>query len=71
MLARSSEAIAVNPECRAVHNVRFWHKTDMAIALNDVRFWGQSGHRSDVTKCPLLTQSGHERFSISAVQPDP
>src|SRR6516164_1299006 len=55
MLARSSEAIAVNPECRVVHNVRFWHKTDMAIALNDVRFWGQSGHRSDVTKCPLLT----------------
>ena len=26
MLARSSEAIAVNLECRAVHHVRFWHK---------------------------------------------
>jgi hypothetical protein len=21
-------------------DVRFWHKADMAIALNDVRFWG-------------------------------
>jgi hypothetical protein len=21
-------------------NVRFWHKADMTIALNDVRFWG-------------------------------
>jgi hypothetical protein len=24
----------------ALWNVRFWHKADMAIALNDVRFWG-------------------------------
>jgi len=39
MLARSSEAMAVNLECRAVHNVRFWHKADITIALTNVCFW--------------------------------
>jgi hypothetical protein len=34
-------------------NVRFWHKADITIVLNHVRFWGQSGHRADITKCPL------------------
>jgi hypothetical protein len=27
-------------EFAAVQNVCFWHKADMAIALNNVRFWG-------------------------------
>jgi hypothetical protein len=34
-----------NSMCAHSRDVRFWHKADMAIALNDVRFWGQSGHR--------------------------
>jgi hypothetical protein len=25
----------------------------------DVRYWGQSGHWTDLSPCPLLTQSGH------------
>jgi len=49
-------------------NVRFWHKADMAIALNDVRYWGQSGHCSNGLRCPLMTQSGHELRGIAAVQ---
>jgi hypothetical protein len=24
----------------AAQNVRFWHKADIPITLNDVRFWG-------------------------------
>ena len=40
---------------RAQSNIRFWHKADMAIALNDVRFWG----KADFGKCLLLTQNGH------------
>src|SRR5262249_35605286 len=40
MLARSSEAIAVNLECRAVHNVRFWHEADMLWRTRDVGFEG-------------------------------
>ena len=33
-------------------------------ALSDVRFWGQSGHESDITECPLLTQSGHPQHAF-------
>jgi hypothetical protein len=33
------------------------------------RYWGQSGHDADVTRCLLLTQSGHERLRIAAVRP--
>ena len=51
-------------------NVRFRHKADMAIALNDVRYWGQSGHCSNGLRCPLMTQSGHELRGIAAVQTD-
>ena len=38
---------------------------------SDVRFWGLSGHDADVLQCPLLTQSGHGRLKIVAVQLDP
>ena len=36
-----------------------------------VRFRGYSGHRSDIPKCPLLTQSRHSRLKIAAVQLEP
>jgi hypothetical protein len=49
-------------------DVRYWHKADMAIALSDVRFRGQSGHRLDDAQCPLLTQNGHERLEVAALQ---
>jgi len=29
--------------CNELAYVRFWHKADMAIALNDVRFWHLAG----------------------------
>ena len=29
------------------------------FAPMDVRFRGLSGHRADIAKCPLMTQSGH------------
>jgi hypothetical protein len=28
-------------------------------ALMHVRFEGKNGHDADVTRCPLMTQSGH------------
>jgi hypothetical protein len=30
-----------------------------AIVADNVRFLGESGHRSRIAKCPLMTQSGH------------
>jgi hypothetical protein len=38
--------------------------------VTNARFRGQSGHDADTYQCPLLTQSGHERFKIGAVQYD-
>jgi hypothetical protein len=35
-------------------------KVATAVLIH-VRFWGQSGRRPEVTKCLLLTQSGHSR----------
>ena len=40
-------------------NVCFWHKADVQAALMNVRFEGKNGHDADVTRCPLMTQSGH------------
>src|SRR6516162_5034287 len=40
-------------------------------APSNVRFWGQSGHRRGDLQCLLLTQSGHERVRIAAMQTDP
>jgi hypothetical protein len=42
-----------------------------ATLLSNVRFWGQSGHQQAAIQCPLLTQNGHERPRIAAVQTDP
>jgi hypothetical protein len=39
-------------------------------APTNVRYWGQSRHRSEMAECPLLTQSGHERLWIFAVEID-
>src|SRR4029078_3480386 len=40
-------------------NVSFWHFSDIQPALTNVRYWGESGHGSDLSVCPLMTQSGH------------
>ena len=40
-------------------DVRFWHLADMLFTLANVCFWVESGHGSRMTKCPLMTQSGH------------
>ena len=45
--------------------------TDVGDAPIDVRFRGVSGHGACMLRCLLLTQSGHSRFTIAAVQLDP
>ena len=40
-------------------NVRYWHKADVQTALMNVRFEGNTGRDADVTRCLLMTQSGH------------
>ena len=40
----------------AVHT---WHIADVPLALTNVCFEGNNGHDADVTRCPLMTQSGH------------
>jgi len=37
----------------------YWPIADIEFASPNVCFRGQSGHRSDIRKCPLMTQSGH------------
>jgi hypothetical protein len=44
-------------------DVRFWHKADIVTRPIHVCFWGQSGHRSGIPKCLLLTQSGHREWT--------
>ena len=36
----------------------------MAIRAANVRFRGQSGHRADLSECPLMTQSGHQHVRL-------
>jgi len=38
---------------------RYWHIADVQTALMNVRFEGINGHDADVTRCLLMTQSGH------------
>ena len=38
---------------------RYWHKADVQTALMNVRFEGNNGHDVDVTRCLLMTHSGH------------
>ena len=40
-------------------NVRCWHLTDNQTVPAFVRYWSNSGHRSRIAKCPLMTRSGH------------
>jgi len=42
--------------------VCYWHLADLQSALMNVRFEGNNGHDADVTRCLLLTQSGHSLF---------
>jgi hypothetical protein len=44
--------------------VRLWHKADVQTALMDVRFEGNNGHDADMTRCLLMTQSGHSRRAM-------
>ena len=53
-------------EAREGH-VRLWHSADMATALMHVRFEGNNGHDADVTRCLLMTQSGHVAWDRSAL----
>jgi len=36
----------------------------MLNALTNVRFEGNNGHDADVTRCLLMTQSGHVRSAM-------
>ncbi|MFZ3248029.1 MAG: hypothetical protein WA214_03990, partial [Pseudolabrys sp.] len=45
-------------------NVRYWHKADIPGPAVDVRYWGQSGHRTDLSSCLLLTQSKHTNVNL-------
>ncbi len=42
-----------------MRNVRFWHLAEVQTALMNVRFEGNNGHDADVTRCLLMTHSGH------------
>ena len=37
----------------------------ITIVLSHVRFTPKSGHGPSTRQCPLLTQSGHERFRVA------
>jgi len=34
-------------------------------------FGGKNGHPPNITECPLMTQSRHERLKFAALQTDP
>jgi hypothetical protein len=55
---------ATNSKNVAPQNVAVWPKADILIAWADVRFRGNSGHRADIPKCLLETQSGHGSAAI-------
>jgi hypothetical protein len=48
----------------------YYHKrsTGMPITLSMSAFGGKAGN---LRECPLMTQSGHERLRIAAMQTDP
>jgi hypothetical protein len=52
-------------------DVRLWHKADIRRVPVHVRFWMNSGHHSDPTECPLLTQSGHHLLCGDSFLSDP
>ena len=45
--------------------VRLWHLADVQTALMNVRFEGNNGHDAGVTRCLLMTQSGHYVQSVT------
>ena len=47
--------------------VRFWHLADVPLELTNVCFEGKSGLDADVTRCLLLTHSGHGRQLVEVV----
>jgi predicted ATPase len=42
----SADEVIVMSLFAAVHRVRLWHKTDIAVVSVSVSFWGKSGHRT-------------------------
>jgi hypothetical protein len=64
----SDRRLGVSGVATAPPNVALWHKADITRVLSNVRFCGQSGHDADLTRCPLLTHSGHVQLKSSAVQ---
>ena len=40
-------------------DVRSWHLADIPPGNDDVGFEGKNGHDPGVTRCLLMTQSGH------------
>ena len=44
-------------------------KADITAVFRDVGFWVCSGRRHMSSECPFMTQSGHERLRIVAVDP--
>ena len=45
--------------------VRLWHLADAQPSLTNVRFEGNNGHDADVTRCLLMTLSGHRLSKVS------
>ena len=47
--------------------VRYWHLADIRVYAAHVRFWRGKADaiqgKADIKKCPLMTQSGHERVT--------
>ena len=46
--------------------VRYWPKADTTSCTAHVRFRGQSGHRPELSQCPLMTESGHPAVDADA-----
>ena len=46
-------------------NVRFWHMAEVTLALTKVCFEGKNGHDVGVTRCLLMTHSGHSQWFLT------
>ena len=47
-------------------DVRYWHKADMASALQMSAFGGKADI-APAAQCPLMTQSGHSAYRLCDV----
>ena len=45
----------------------FWHLADIRLCTAHVCFRGQSGHRSRIGKCPLMTQAEINCYRVGAL----